>query len=86
MNRPVSLCLSVSEMSKIVLYEFRHDYVKLKYGEKGKICYTDTDSFTVYIKTKDIYVDTAKDNETRFYNSNYKLDRPLHNGNNKKLV
>ena len=73
-------------MSKNVWYEFWHDYVKLKYGEKGKICYTDADSFTVYIKTKDIYVDTAKDDETRFHNSNYKLDRPLGKGKNKKLV
>ena len=71
-------------MSKIVLYEFWHDYVKLKYREKGKIFYTDTDSFTINIKTKYIYVDIAKDDETRFHNSNYKL--PLPKGKNKKLV
>ena len=31
----------------------------------------DTDSFIVYIKTKDIYIDISKDVETRFYTSNY---------------
>ena len=36
----------------------------------------DTDSFVVYIKTEDIYVDTEKDAETRFDNPNYELDRP----------
>ena len=36
----------------------------------------DTDSFVVYIKTEDIYVDTEKGVETRFDNPNYELDRP----------
>ena len=44
----------------------------------------DTGSFIVYIKTKDIYVDIAKDVETRFGTSDYELDRPLPKGKNKK--
>ena len=34
--------------------------------EKAKLCYMDTDSFIVYIKTDDIYKDIAEDAETRF--------------------
>ena len=45
--------------------------------KKTKFCYTDTDSFAVYIKIKGIYVDIGKDVETRFDNSNYELDRAL---------
>ena len=42
----------------------------------------DTDSFTVYIKTEDIYNDIAEDLKTRFDTVNYELecnsiDRPL---------
>ena len=48
-------------MSKTVMYEFWPDYVKSKYGEKTKLCYVDRDSFTVYIKTEDIYSGIAKD-------------------------
>ena len=55
MNKPVYLYLSVLEISKIVMYEFWYDYIKPKYGEKVKLCYMDTDSFTVYIKSEDIY-------------------------------
>ena len=33
----------------------------------------DTDSFTVYIKTDDIYKEIAEDVETRFDTSNYEL-------------
>ena len=68
------------------MYEFWYDYVKPKYGEKVKLCYMDTDSFIVYIKTDDIYKDIAEDVETRFDTSNYELDRPLPKGKNKKVI
>ena len=31
------------------MYEFWDDYVKLKYGEKAKLCYMDTDIVSLYI-------------------------------------
>ena len=37
-------------------------------------------SFTVYIKTEDIYADIAKDVGTRFDAPSYKLERPLSKG------
>ena len=36
------------------MYKFWYDYVKPNYGEKPKLCYMDTDSFIVCIKTDDI--------------------------------
>ena len=48
-NQPVYLGLSILKNSKVVVYECWYDYVKNKY-EKNKLCYMDTDSFTVYIK------------------------------------
>ena len=39
------------------MYESWYDYMKPKYGEKAKLCYMDTHSFIVYIKTEHIYVD-----------------------------
>ena len=60
-NKPVYLGLSILELSKILMYEVWHDYVKPKYGEKSKLCYMDIGSFIVYIKTDDIYKDIAQD-------------------------
>ena len=59
MNKSVYLGLSILELSKILMYEFWYDYVKPKYGEKAKLCYMDTDSFIVYIKTDGIYKNIA---------------------------
>ena len=49
------LGLSILELSKTLMHEFLYDYIKSKYGEKIKLCYMDTDSSIVYIKTDDIY-------------------------------
>ena len=55
MKKPVYLGLSIVQLNKILMYEFRYDYLKPKYGEKTKLCHMNTDSFIVYIKTDDIY-------------------------------
>ena len=44
MNKRTHLELSILELSNILMYEFSYDYVKLKYDEKAKLCYMDTDS------------------------------------------
>ena len=77
MNKSAYSGLSILELSKLLMYEFWYDYVKPKYDEKAKLCYMDTDSFIIYIKTDDIHKDIAKDVENRFDTSNNELDRPL---------
>ena len=60
--------------------------MKLKYGNNVKLCYMDTDSFIMSIKTEDFYQDIAIDVEKRFDTSNYGVDRPLPTGKNKKVI
>ena len=55
----------------MLMHEFWHNYVKLKYGEKTKLCNVNIDSFIVYMKTDDIYKDIAEDVETIFDTSNF---------------
>ena len=86
MNKPIYLELSILEISKIIMYEFWYDYVKNKYGDMVKLCYMDTGSLIMNIKTKDFYKDIAQDIEERFDTSNYDVDRPLHKGKNKKAI
>ena len=86
LNKPVCLGHSILELSEILTHEFRCGYVKPKYGQKANLCYMDTDSFIVYVKTVDIYKDTAKDVKTRFDTSNYELDRPSSKGTNEKTI
>ena len=86
MSKPISLDLSILEISKILMYEFWYDYMKPKYGNKVKLCYMDTISCIMSIKTNDFYKDIANDVENRFDNSNYEVNRPLPTGKNKKVI
>ena len=47
------------------MYEFCYNYVKLKYWQKTKLFYMDTDSFLVSIKTDEIYMDVTVDIEKK---------------------
>ena len=71
MNKPVYLELAILDVSKILMYEFWFDYIKLKYGDRARLCYMDTDSFVIYIKTEDFYKDIANDVEKWFDTSKY---------------
>ena len=71
MNKPIYLGLSILEISKIFMYEFWYDYMKPKYGDNVKLCYMDTDSFIINIKTDDFYKDIANDIGKGFDTSNY---------------
>ena len=40
MNKPRYLSLSILDISKTNMYEFWYDYIKRKYGDRIKLCYT----------------------------------------------
>ena len=86
MNKALYLGLSILEISKTLMYEFWYDYMKPKYNNDVKLCYMDTDSFIINIKTNDFYKDISNDVENRFDTSNYEANRPLTTGKNKKII
>ena len=85
-NKPIYLGLSILEISKILMYEFWYDYMKPKYGDDVKLCYTDTGSFVMNIKTNDFYKDISSDVDNKLDTSNYEVNRPLPTGKNKKVI
>ena len=87
MNKPVYLGMSILDIIKTLMYEFWYDYIKPKYGDRAKLCYTDTDSFVIHIITEDFFEDISNDVERWFDTSNYDENdkRPLPIGKNKKV-
>ena len=86
MNKPVYLGLSALDLSETVTYEFWHDHVKPKYNENARLCYMDTDSFIIHVKTHDIYKNIAEDVKTIFDTSNFEKGRPLSKGKEKIVI
>ena len=82
MNKPIYLGLPILDISNILICEFWYDYMKPKYDDNVKLCYMDTDSFIMNIKTEDFYKDIANDVEKRFDKSNYEFTT----GKNKKVI
>ena len=87
MTKPLYLGMSILDISKILMYEFWYDYIKPKYGDRAKLCYTDTDSFVIHIITKDFFEDIFNDVQRWFDSSNFNENdkRPLLIGQNKKV-
>ena len=53
------------------MYEFWYDNMKSKYNDDVKLCYMDTDSSIMNIKTNDFYEVIASNVENRFDTSSY---------------
>ena len=88
MNKPIYLGQAILDLSKTLMFEFWYDYIVPKYGDKVKLCYIDTDSFIMHIKTDDFYEDISADVDKWFDNSNFDKNdtRPLEIGKIKKVL
>ena len=88
MNKPIYLGQAILDASKTLMYEFWYDYIKPKCGDNVRLCYMDTDSFVMDIKTDDFYKDISNDVDKWFDTSNYDKNdnRPLEIGKNKKVI
>ena len=70
------------------MFEFWYDYLKPMYGDKIRLCYTDTESFIIHITTDDFDKDICPDVDKWFDTSNFNKNdnRPLEIGKHKKVL
>ena len=87
MNKSLYLGASILDISKNLMYNFWCDYFKPQYGDRAKLCFTDTGSFIIYIKTEDFFEDISNNVERWFDTSNFDKNdkRTLPIGKNKKV-
>ena len=71
MTKPRYLGMSILDIRKTFMYEFWYDYIRPKYGDRAKLCYTDTDSFVIHIITEDVFGHISGDAEIWFDTFNY---------------
>ena len=81
-NKPIYMGLIKLETSKLRMYQFWYDHLKVKYGDKIELIYTDTDSFGIEVETDDIYKDMLEDKHLYDF-SDYPKDHPNYSLTNK---
>ena len=57
MDKLVYLGMSILDITKMLMYKCWYEYIKRKYGDREKLCYTDADSAIIHIKIEDCFVD-----------------------------
>ena len=61
--KPAYIGTSILDLSKVLIYEFNCDYIKIKYDNNAIVLFTDTDSLIYEIKTEDVYEDFSSNKE-----------------------
>ena len=84
-NRPLYVGFSILEVSKILMYDFHYNHVKVKYGQGAKLLITDTDSLCYEIQTDDVYTDMQQDAHLYDF-SDYPRSHFLYDTTNKKVL
>jgi len=61
LDKSIYIGFAVVELSKLPIYEFHYEYMKLKFGDAIDLCEIDADSFIYDIRTEDFYSDIKHD-------------------------
>ena len=85
LNRPAYVGMCILDLSKMLMYDFHHNYIKKKYNDRARLMFTDTDSLTYEIEVEDVYKDFWNDNEM-FDNSDYLENSQYYCNANKKVI
>ena len=83
LNKPIYVGFTVLELSKWLMYDFHYRFIKKHFD--SELLFTDTDSLTYEIESKDVYEELCK-HKHLFDFSNYPKDSKFFDQANKKVV
>ena len=84
MNKPIYIGFCISELSKLLMYQFHYNYVS-KTFDNVKLIFTDTDSLVYEIKNGNFYDQCFKDKHL-FDFSGYGKYSVYYDSSNKKVL
>lgn len=85
-NKAIYVGMSILDISKTLMYDFHYNVIKTRYGDNAQLQYTDTDSLTYLIYTKDLYEDITEKMPRYFDTSDYPPDHKCFSITNKKVI
>ena len=57
--------MCILDLSKVLMCEFRYDYIKNNYSNNFRVLFTDTDSLMYEIKTEDVFKGFSNDKRSK---------------------
>ncbi len=85
-NKPFYVGFTVLELSKLHMYRFHYDYIKLNFEEKAELLFTDTDSLMYQIFSENVYEKLYKDRKQYFDFCEFPKNSPFFDENNKRKI
>ena len=83
LNKPIYVGFTVLELSKWLMYDFHYSFIKKHFD--AELLFTDTDSLTYEVKSKDLYEEFFKQKHL-FEISNYPEDSKFFDETNKTVI
>jgi len=84
LSKPIFAGFAILELSKLLIYQFHHYYIKKTYEDRVSLMFTDMGSLMYHIRTDDLYA--MKKDSRRFDTSNFELFHSLYSEKYKKVV
>jgi len=85
LNKPIAVKFSILEISKLIMYKFYYDHLKVKYQDRCSLLFTDTDSLCCEIQTDDLYSDMGASLD-HYDTSNFAQDHPQYSTMNRRVL
>ena len=57
LTRPIQIGVTILEFATLTMFTYYHNVLKQTFGDRVKLLYTDTDSFVVELRTRDLHAD-----------------------------
>ena len=76
LDRPVQIASSILELAKLEMYQFFYDIIRPNFGERAEVCYTDTDSLIIRLRTRNLDADYQRIQHS-LDTSNFPIGHPL---------
>ena len=83
LDKPIYVGFSILELSKLLIYKFHYEYVKIKFN--AKLMFKDTDSLVYETKGVDVYEECFNDREL-FDFSEYPVSPKFYDISNEKVL
>ena len=83
LNRPIYVGFSVLELSKLHMYDFHYNHMRVKYPGQLRLLFTDTDSLAYAVQTDGIYRYMTEDAANHYDFSEYPFDHSLISATNR---